>query len=87
MKEEHCTQEDRLIKIENRQAVISERMGLLNESIVSNTDRMGEVLEVMQTLKGGVKFLGWIGTALKWFAGIGAAAVAIWQVFETLFKR
>lgn len=45
-----------------------------------------EILEIFQAVRGGLKVLGWLGTAFKWLAGIAAAAGGLWTLWNQIHK-
>lgn len=49
------------------------RMKRIEESIA-------EILDIIQTAKGFFRVLGVIGTLVKWLAGLGAAAVVLYNL-------
>lgn len=56
------------------------RMDAMQVEIEANTqvtlalkDDTGELLDILNACRGGLKVLGWIGTAAKWLAGVAAA--------------
>lgn len=53
----------------------------LKKRIDENTQLTRELKDILETLRGGWKFLGWLGSALKFWLGIAAAATAVWAAF------
>ena len=53
----------------------------LKQKIDENTKLTRELKDILETLRGGWKFLGWLGNALKFWLGIAAAAGAAWAAF------
>lgn len=51
----------------------------VTQSISGDTS---ELLDVFKSVKGGFRVLGWMGAAAKWVAGIAAAGVALWQMWQ-----
>lgn len=60
---------------------VDKRLGEIEVSLAENTTITGEVRELMQSVKGGMKVLGWIGAAGKWLGGLAGAAVAIYTAW------
>ncbi len=64
-----------------------ERMDRIEQNMQVNTDateaaRAGtqEVIDILTAVKGGLKVLGGLGTALKWIATVGGALATIWAL-------
>lgn len=60
------------------------QIGSIREELSKNTEVTTEVRDYLQAFKGGFKVLGWFGTALKWTAGVAAAAAALWTAWKTI---
>lgn len=43
-----------------------------------------EVLEMFQTVKGGIKVLGWIGNVVRWVGYIAAAGLAVYGAWNAI---
>ncbi len=50
---------------------------------VLNRD-VGEIKDILNTVKGGLKFLGWMGASAKWIAGVLALFVTAVAAFKAL---
>lgn len=79
---------DRLAKIDQRLDKGSGRMDDIERELRENTAATlegnrdaREILEIFQAVKGGIRVLGWIGIAVRWVAGFGGAAMAIYGVW------
>lgn len=42
----------------------------------------GELLDILKSWKGAMRFFGWVGTGVKWLGGIAAAWFALWQLWQ-----
>ena len=62
-------------------AEMQERITGLENKLDENTKLTRELKDILETLRGGWKFLGWLGNALKFWLGIAAAAAAAWAAF------
>lgn len=71
----------KVLSIEDRLDKGDKRMGGLEASLAENTAATKEVLEIVTMAKGFFKVLGHIGNAIKWIAGFGAAAGALWTTW------
>lgn len=60
------------------------RLRDIETELAANTKVTTEVREVLDTFKGGMRMLGWMGIAAKWIAGIAAAIGAVIAIWETL---
>ncbi len=74
-----------------RSALLNGRLDGMDEKLASMAKVISEVREIMEYVKGGIKFLGWIGriigwiaVAVKWVGGIAAALAAIWAVWQAI---
>lgn len=76
------TTEDRLQSIEERLQRGADRMDEMQEELSANTTVTTEVRDLLQTAKGGLKVLGWIGSFVKWAGGIAAGLAAIWALLQ-----
>jgi hypothetical protein len=47
-----------------------------------DVDKMVGLLDAIDSMKGGIKVLGWLERPAKWIAAIGAAAAVIWSLWE-----
>jgi len=60
---------------------VQERITGLENKLDENTKLTRELKDILETLRGGWRFLGWLGNALKFWLGIAAAAAAAWAAF------
>lgn len=67
---------------------LRDRVGNLERGLASNTAMTAavktdvtELLDILNTAKGGLKVLGGFGSVLKWSLGIAAAAATLWATF------
>lgn len=58
------------------------RMDMIEGKLDENTVLTQEVVEILRAGKGGLKVLGWIGTALKWGAGVAGAIYTIYCIWK-----
>lgn len=62
------------------------RLDKIEIDLADNTKVTREVRELLDTFKGGMKVLGWLGTGMKWAGSIAAAVFSIyaaWHAFRT----
>lgn len=62
----------------------SDRMDLMQEELTRNTEVTTEVRDLLQMAKAGLRVLGGIGQAARWFGGLAAAAAAIWALWQAI---
>ena len=62
-------------------ADMQEKIETLEKKLDENTELTRELKGILETLRGGWRFLGWLGNALKFWLGIAAAAAAAWAAF------
>ena len=62
-------------------AEMQEKIERMERELRENTRITRELRDIMVTIKSGARMLGWVGAAIKWLAGVVAAAVALWAVF------
>lgn len=72
--------EDRLAGIEARLLEGSARMDRMQAELSANTAITVQVRDLLQTLRGGLRLLGWLGIAAKWIGAIAAAVTAVWAL-------
>ena len=68
--------------IEKRLTEGALRMDEIERKLDTNNKATSEVLEILQSAKGFFRVLGYIGTAVKWLMGIGAAAGALYAAWH-----
>ena len=54
----------------------------IEEKIDENTALTREFVDILRACQGGLKFLGWMGVALKWVAGIAAALYTLYCIYK-----
>lgn len=70
--------DQRLAAIEARLARGGERMDDIERQLTENTRVTVEVRDILGAIKGGLKFLGWMGVVVKWIGAFTATAASIW---------
>lgn len=58
----------------------------LKSDVVKIREDLSSVLEVLGTMKAGMKYIGYIGAFVKWVGGIALATTAIHALWERFFK-
>lgn len=58
------------------------RMDRIEQSLHENTSATKEVLEILQMGKGFFRTVYFLGNVLKWCAGVGVAAFAVWNAIK-----
>lgn len=53
---------------------IRERLGAIEDELRANSEATRQVLEIFQAVRGGIKVLGWLGTAARWITGMAVFA-------------
>ena len=55
------------------------------ESEIAKVDfgKLSEMVDALDTMKGGVKVLGWLERPAKWFGAIAGAIAAAWALYHT----
>lgn len=66
---------------------IRARLGSVERAMEDNTEKTIEVLDLLTTFKGGMKFLGWLGVGAKWIAAMVAAGAAIWTAIQAFLPH
>lgn len=74
----HLSTEERLAAIEERLDRGSDRMDRIERTLNENTDATLEVRDLINTVKGGFKVLGWLGGGAKWIGSLATAGAAIY---------
>jgi DNA repair exonuclease SbcCD ATPase subunit len=59
----------------------------LKTQVTETKEMIKEMSDVFETLKSGIKVLGWLGNFAKWVGGIVAAGAAIYTFYEKLRGR
>jgi hypothetical protein len=69
--------------------LLTQRMDRIEASVAENTRitqgikaDTAEFLEVFTAVRGGLKVLGWLGSVLKWGAGVGAALIGLYYAIK-----
>lgn len=68
--------------IEQRLADGDRRMSDMQTELSANTAVTTEVRDMLQTVRGGLRVLGWFGAAVKWVGGIATGLAALWAVLQ-----
>ena len=71
-------------KIEERLDQGAHRMDKFETSMELNNDMTKDIHSMFVTGKGGLKVLGWLGSAFKWLGMISAAAFAIYTAIYAI---
>lgn len=72
--------------VDNRFEVISQKLAdhdVVIKKINDTHDKTQEVVDILAAMQGGVKVIGWIGSAVKFAWPLAALAAAIWLYFTT----
>lgn len=78
------TTEDRLAAIEARLAQGGDRMDTIEKQLEANTAVTIEVRDILDAIKGGFKFLGWLAIAAKWLGMLAGAAASIYALWYSI---
>jgi len=57
------------------------------DELAKNTEITTEVRDLMTTIKGGFRIVGWLGIAAKWVARVATAAGTLWGVMYLFFHN
>jgi uncharacterized protein YoxC len=78
-------------ELQTMQQRMDRRVNSVEANLQANTDMTakialgtGQVILIFESMKSGVKVLGWIGIAAKWVGGIVGAIAAIYAFIQTL---
>lgn len=69
-------------QIERRMSGLDTKLQSIDTELKRNSTLTNEVRQLMDTFKGGMRFLGWLGIAAKWIAGIAAAVGVLLGILE-----
>ena len=74
------------VSAEIRQEQAELRAELKNNTAVTAQikERTEDLIGFFEAAKGGLKVLGWLGTAIKWLGGIAAACVGIYALVQAI---
>ena len=61
---------------------VDDRMDRIDAGLQQNTAVTQEVKDILDTAKGAFRVFGWMGNALKWTLGLGAAALGFWVALK-----
>lgn len=64
-----------------QQLDVEKRLRQMEADLTQNTAITTEVRELLQTVKGGMRVLGWLGALAKWLGGLAGALVAIYTAW------
>lgn len=65
-------------KLEQAAEVTDTRMDRVDAGLQQNTTVTQEVKDILDAAKGAFRVFGWMGNALKWGLGFGAAVLVFW---------
>lgn len=78
-----ATQED-MRSLKGRLASCEAEISSLGKAIATNTEMTAETKEVLDTVKAGLRVLGYIGLATQWLAKLATAVVAIYAAWQLI---
>ena len=58
----------------------------VEKSVEVHNEKADELVDIMESVEGFFKTLGWIGKAIKWIGAIAISLIATWQAFEAFLK-
>lgn len=61
---------------------MQQELGQMRYDLDENNAKTREMYEMFSTAKGGLKVVGYVGTLLKWAAGVGAGIAALMAIFH-----
>lgn len=65
-----------------RRLSIENRMDALEEKLDKNTELTEKIVALFGTMEAGMKFLGWLGNAVKWAATMAGACAALYALWH-----
>jgi hypothetical protein len=65
-----------------RWSSMENRMDALEEKLDRNTEMTETIVNLFSTMESGMKFLGWLGAALKWAVTVAGACAALWAMIH-----
>jgi len=68
------------------EARMTARMSVFESKLDKNTELTQTVVSLFGTMEAGMKFLGWMGAALKWAVTIAGAIGALWAMMPGQHK-
>lgn len=68
---------EKVAGIELRQVDISERLEVNTQITAEISRNTADIVEVWQSVKGGMRVLGWLGLAAKWLAIVAGCVTAV----------
>ena len=74
--------EDRVAKRLDLEERVMTRLDTQDKLLNAIHDDIAVIQDVLNTFKSGMRILGWIGTAAKWFAAMVAGGAALWTFFH-----
>lgn len=84
--------DSRSLRVDRRQNVsddlqqLTKRIETIETEMRANTGITREVRDLMELGRSGLRVLGWVGTAVKWFGGIAAAIAAIYAAWHAIIN-
>ena len=71
--------------VENRIERVEAAVSVNTHLTAANNVGILEILDLFNSVKGGMKVLGGLGSILKWFVGITAGLAALWSLMHGKF--
>ncbi len=71
-------------EIRTEQAALRAELKSNTEVTAQIKERTEDLIGFFEAAKGGLKVLGWFGTAIKWLGGISAACVGIYALYQAI---
>jgi len=75
------TQQTETLATDQWRAEMQAKIERLEAKLDENTSLTRELKDILQTLRGGWRFMGWIGRAVKWCVGLATGAYGLWTLF------
>lgn len=72
-----------LVEVRDLRRTGDTRLSALETELAANSVTTGEVRDILQVAKTGLKVIGGIGTFVKWIGGIAAGLAALWGLYVT----
>lgn len=76
----------RMWELSSRVKVVEDKIDSNTQATLEGNRDAREILEIFQAVRGGLRVLGWLGTAAKWVAGIAAAVGGLWTLWNQIHK-
>jgi hypothetical protein len=85
------TDSERFLSIETRLHLLEEGMqnntaitSQTSEAVNKNSALLLTISDLMQAMRGGMKVVGWLGTAFKWLSSMAVAALGLYAFFYAI---